>query len=73
MYDMYPYPDAITQRANKEELAKWEQQGAEPADPTDYTRAGLVESAEKVAAMDSIRFQVAANAMVRQSVQVSQS
>ena len=55
MYDMYPYPEAITLRASEAELRRWQADGVEEIDPNDYENARQVVVVERVAADDALR------------------
>lgn len=47
MYDMYNYPESITQRASEAELRRWEQEGALDCEPSDWVAARQVEVAAR--------------------------
>jgi hypothetical protein len=64
VYDMYPYPEAITQRASEAELRKREHQGIEIEEPRDLVDAHLVSTAERaVAEANNIGFQIGRRVM----------
>lgn len=55
MYDMYPYPEALTLRASEAELRRRQAEGAEESDPVDYVNARQVAVVERVVENDALR------------------